>query len=276
VRDCLRYVAGFVDVIEVNSTFYRPPDARTVRSWEERTADLPGFKFTAKLHQDITHRGRVEPSMVRSFHDGLAPLTDSGRLSHLLAQFRYDFEDTPDSRRHLKLIGDSFGGMTNLALELRHRSWLESGAQAWLEELGVTVANLDYPLSRDGFDREPRAIGRHAYMRLHGRNAAAWFSKDAGRDQTYNYLYHGGELDEIARRATKLAGMSASLTMIANNHYQGKEAVNILQIKSMITKQKLRVPPMLLERYPELSEAADSSSVRGIAPRAAPELPLAE
>jgi uncharacterized protein YecE (DUF72 family) len=113
-------------------------------------------------------------------------------------------------------------------------------------------------------------------MRLHGRNAAAWFSKDAGRDQTYNYLYHGGELDEIARRATKLAGMSASLTMIANNHYQGKEAVNILQIKSMITKQKLRVPPMLLERYPELSEAADSSSVRGIAPRAAPELPLAE
>ena len=35
------------------------------------------------------------------------------------------------------------------------------------------------------------------YLRLHGRNTKAWFSK-AGRDDTYNYLYSKDEMDSIA------------------------------------------------------------------------------
>ena len=59
-------------------------------------------------------------------------------------------------------------------------------------------------------------------------------------------------------RVGRAAGafVSASLTMIANNHYQGKEAVNILQIKSRLTGRKVPVPPLLAERYPDLREIA--------------------
>jgi len=260
VADTLRYLAAFVDVIEINSTFYRPPDARTARSWAARTAGLPGFHFTAKLHKDVTHGGRVEGAMVSAFHDGLAPLAENGRLRHLLAQFRYDFSDSADSRRHLQLVKGGFGDIANLVLELRNRTWTEQDALEWLSGLGVTVANLDYPPSHDGFGRGDCAIGAHAYLRLHGRNTAAWFSKDAGRDETYNYLYSAGELDAIAARAARIASMSASLTIIANNHYQGKEAVNILQLKSRMTGVKVAVPPLLAERYPELKAIAASES----------------
>ena len=254
--DHLRFVAGYVDLIEINSTFYRPPDARTTASWARRTADCPGFYFTAKLHQDVTHKGEIAPAMVQDFREGLRPLADAGKLRHLLAQFRYDFADSPDARRHLQRIRDGFGDIANLTLELRHVSWQGPDALDYLRTLSVTVANLDYPLARNSFNLRQSGVGEHAYLRLHGRNAAAWFSKGAGRDQTYNYLYAGKELDEIKERAQDIARMSKTLTIVANNHYQGKEMVNALQLKATLAGKKVPVPPALLEKYPELREQA--------------------
>jgi len=258
IRDKLRSIAGYMDLIEINSTFYRPPNERTVASWLRRTEDLPKFFFTAKLHQDVTHRGVIEAQMVDDFHRGFEPMVKRGRLRHLLAQFRYDFSDTPDARNHLRNIKGRFGDLTNLTFELRHNSWQSPSALAHLETLGVTVANLDYPLARNSFNLRSCNVGAHAYLRLHGRNAKAWFDRKAGRDETYNYCYSGEELDGIVDRAVELAAMSQSLTLVANNHYQGKEAVNALEIKARITGGKVAVPPPLLRKYPQLREIAKS------------------
>jgi uncharacterized protein YecE (DUF72 family) len=256
--DKLRYIAGFVDCIEVNSTFYRPPDARTVASWVARTEDLSKFYFTAKLHQDVTHRGLLDASMVEAFRKGFEPAVRVGRLRHLLAQFRYDFADGAETRRHLERTTDAFGGQTNLVLELRHNSWQAPGAMEFLGGLGVTVANLDYPTSKDSFNLRLCTIGRDAYLRMHGRNATAWFGKGSGRDETYNYLYDDREMGGLVARVRELAKMSATLTVIANNHYQGKEAVNALEIKARLAGGRVPVPPLLREKYPRL-ETIDSS-----------------
>lgn len=256
--DKLRYMAGFVDCIEINSTFYRPPEAATVASWVARTRDLPGFYFTAKIHQDVTHRGLIEAPMVEAFRKGFEPAVEEGMLRHLLAQFRYDFGDRTETRRHLEMVADAFGGVANLVLELRHNSWQAPGALEFLRGLGVTVANLDYPTARDSFNLNLCTVGRHAYLRLHGRNSKAWFSKGAGRDETYNYLYDGRELDGLVARVRELAKMSATLTVIANNHYQGKEAVNALEIKARLAGGRVPVPPLLREKYARL-EAIDAS-----------------
>lgn len=268
VKDKLRFMAGYVDMIEINSTFYRPPDARTVASWVRRTEDIPEFFFTAKLHQDITHGGRIEPLMVRTIHEGFRPLVEAKRLRHLLAQFRYDFADTPAGRAHLREIRREFGDLANLTLELRHNSWQAADALKFLRRLAVTVAHLDYPLAHNSFNLRICPVGEHAYLRLHGRNVKAWFSKEGGRDETYNWLYSEKETDEIVARAADIARMSRSLTLVANNHYQGKEAVNILQIKSKLTGRKVPVPPKLAERYPELEK------IRAPDSRRPPELPL--
>jgi uncharacterized protein YecE (DUF72 family) len=60
ISDHLKYMAQFVDLIEINNTFYRPPDKRMVSSWFARTAGLQHFFFTAKIHQDITHGGIID------------------------------------------------------------------------------------------------------------------------------------------------------------------------------------------------------------------------
>src|SRR5512134_3482872 len=58
--DQLEYVSGYVDCIEINSSFYRPPVERTTQSWLRRTAGRPAFFFTAKLHQSFTHEGKID------------------------------------------------------------------------------------------------------------------------------------------------------------------------------------------------------------------------
>ncbi len=256
VKPQLAYVARFVDVIEINSTFYRPPSARAAAAWLRQVKQHPAFYFTAKLHQDITHRGRLEESLAAQFDSGFAPLKEAGRLRHLLAQFRYDFDDTPGHREQLRRIRDRFAPLAHLTLELRHNSWQAPAALAFLESLAVTVANLDYPLSKTAFNLAQCRVGRDRYLRLHGRNRAAWFDRRAGRDETYNYLYSRPELAEIGRRAAALAEAADSLTVVANNHFQGKELANILQLKSTLTNTRVPVPAPLLGHYPELREIA--------------------
>jgi uncharacterized protein YecE (DUF72 family) len=265
-RDRLRFVAGCVDMVEINTTFYRPPEAATVASWERRTRDIPGFFFTAKLSREVTHNGRMDAEIVYAFHAGLEPLTSAGRLRHLLAQFKWDFGDTPERRRYLEELRRQFGDVANLTLELRHRSWESAEAMTFLSDLGVTVANLDYPQSADSFGMRLCGVGRDAYLRLHGRNSKAWFSKDAGRDETYNYCYDGREIEDIVARSVQLAGMSRSLTVVANNHYQGKEMLNALEIKARVAGGKVFVPPDLAERYPRVKRIQRPTPGRPVQP----------
>ncbi len=258
VKDRLGYLVRYVDMLEINRTFYKPPEARESAVWAKQVADKPGFFFSAKINQEVTHRGKVDPAMVKAFREGLAPLKDAGLLRQLLAQFRYDFSDTPEMRDHLLRIRDGFAALGILVLELRHGSWQAEEALTWLDSLGVTVANLDFPTGADSFSLPVCTVGRHAYFRLHGRNYKAWFDAGAGRDQTYNYLYGADELNGIQTRMKKIKAAAMSLTVVTNNHYQGREVVNALQLKAWQTGKKVPVPPPLLMRYPILKEIADT------------------
>jgi uncharacterized protein YecE (DUF72 family) len=253
--DQLRYISGLVDCMEINSTFYRPPFERTTKSWLDRTADKPGFFFTAKLHKSFTHEGRMDTKIIRDFHEGFEPLLEAGKLKHLLIQFRYDYDETPDNRHHLSEIVKNFADAFDPAVEVRHKSWQSPEALEFLDGLGVTVCNLDYPTTYNSFDMQDCTIGRSGYFRLHGRNAKAWFSK-AGRDETYNYYYNEKELGQIKDRIDRLKKALAVLTVITNNHYRGAELANALELKALMTGQKQLVPEGLLKTYPNLAKIA--------------------
>lgn len=253
--DQLEYVSRFVDCVEINSTFYRPPFEKTTRTWLERTSERKDFFFTAKLHRDITHEGKIDAEMVGQFHTGFQPLLEAGKLKHLLAQFRYDFADCGESRRHLARITDNFSDAFELAVEVRHKSWQGQDALEFLEELGVSVCNLDYPTGWNSFDMQHCTVGRGGYFRMHGRNEEKWFSK-AGRDETYNYVYNSDELAGIKKRIGRLAEVFETLTVIANNHYRGAELANAIELKALLSGEKQSVPGGLLRSYPNLALVA--------------------
>ena len=253
--DQLEYVSRFVDCVEINSTFYRPPFEKTTKSWLERTSKEKDFFFTAKLHRDFSHEGKIDAELVEQFHEGFQPLLAADKLKQLLVQFKYDFADREENRQHLSKIVKNFSDAFNLAVEVRHKSWQSNDALRFLEELGVSVCNLDYPTTWNSFDMQYCTVGRSGYFRLHGRNEEKWFSK-AGRDETYNYYYNGDELAEIKRRIDRLAEAFEILTVIANNHYRGAELANAIELKASVSGEKQPVPEGLLSVYPNLASIA--------------------
>ena len=253
--DQLEYISRFVDCLEINSTFYRPPFEKTTKSWLQKTSKRPDFFFTAKLHRSFTHEGRIDAEIVKHFHRGFEPFLEAGKLKHLLVQFRYDFDDTSRNRRHLTEIVRNFSEAFDLAVEVRHKSWQMPDALQFLEGLGVSVCNLDYPTTWNSFDMQQCTIGKDGYFRMHGRNVGKWFSK-AGRDETYDYYYNEDELTQIKQRVDALAKAFETLTVIANNHYRGAELANALELKVLISGQKQLVPEGLLRTYPNLEAIA--------------------
>ena len=235
-RDKLRYMAERFDVLEINSTYYRAPDPMMAASWLNRTIDLPHFRFTAKLHRDVTHHMHVDPELTLHYRRAFTPLIEEGRLSHFLAQFSASFKDGPGSRHHLQSVAHAYADLTQLTLELRHNSWQIPDAQAFIAGLGANVAQLDYPAGHDGFTANTRPVGRHAYLRLHGRNRKAWFRQGGQTGGRYDYNYQEQEIQQIVERARRLAQDNLSLTLVANNHAHGHAVTNALDIKARVSK----------------------------------------
>jgi uncharacterized protein YecE (DUF72 family) len=50
--------------------------------------------------------------------------------------------------------------------------------------------------------------------------------------------------------------------VVANNHPRGQAAVNALQLKSMLTGEKVKAPEMLVEAYPVLQDVSDAEGQR--------------
>lgn len=133
--DQLAYLAEFVDMIEVNSSFYRIPDPGTVAGWARRVESRSGFVFTAKLNQAFTHAGSTRQAEARQFEDAFTPLREAGLLRALLAQFRYDVADSATARTQVAWIADRFRALAPIVVEVRHRSWQGDDALSFLESL---------------------------------------------------------------------------------------------------------------------------------------------
>ena len=251
--DPLAYLSRYVDCIEINTTFYRPPPPSYTESWLSRVSHNPHFRFTAKLWQRFTHE-REKPwdsSDVRAYKSGMEPLLSSGKLGAVLVQFPWSFPATPKNQQWLSRIASDFKEYP-LVVEVRHVSWLAPESLQKLRELGVSFCNIDQPYTRSSVEPTSHATGPVGYIRFHGRNYAKWFDKKAGRDERYDYLYSEDELRSWLPRILKLAESTDETYLINNNHYRGQALVNASEIKAMLTGEKQSVPPDLLEAYPRL------------------------
>jgi uncharacterized protein YecE (DUF72 family) len=70
-------------------------------------------------------------------------------------------------------------------------------------------------------------------------------------------LYSADELPPWADRVKRVAEDASDIYVVTNNHYQGKAAVNALELIAMLTGGKVKVPEPLRANYPELEKIAD-------------------
>jgi uncharacterized protein YecE (DUF72 family) len=283
--DRLAFLADLFDVIEINVTFYRQPEARAARSWARRVATGGSFRFTAKLHNLMTHAGRIPGQGPVTAHgdldlkdlreeadryrEGIDPLLREGRLGAVLMQFPQSFHDLPANRRRLETLAGVLRGLP-LVAEVRHASWNHDDALRFLAGLGVGFCNVDQPRLGSTLGPTGHVTAPVAYVRLHGRNAENWFrprddagapaGKPGGGGRRYDYLYTIDELRPWAARVDRLAERADEVFVIANNHYRGKGAANALMLRSLLERRRVRAPAELLAVYPELVPSAETAA----------------
>lgn len=266
--DELAYYADRFDTVEVNSTFYRIQSPQTALSWARRTP--PGFLFSVKLFQQFTHpemylkqTGRdpwgLGQNEIDEFRAMLDPLAAAGRMGVLLAQFPSSFHDDPVAREYVDWLLQTFRDYA-MAVEFRHASWGEAAADvdALLARHDAGLVLIDEPRFAGSIRIDPAlvtgaAVSRPVYMRLHGRNAANWWTHEKSEDR-YNYLYSRAELTPFVKAAQEAASGGRRVFVYLNNHFSAKAAANAAIIKADLGQDVPgEYPEAMVDRYPELA-----------------------
>jgi uncharacterized protein YecE (DUF72 family) len=261
--DELTFYAEHFDTVEINSTFYGVPKPAAAQGWVDRTP--AAFEFSLKLYQKFTHPGMYEKATgkdpwslaqkdVDEFRAGIEPIASAGKLGALLAQFPASFRNEPDSRAYLEWLLGSFREY-QVALELRHRSWSDEPADTLelLDAFGAAWAQIDEPKFKGSIRQNflPN-VRTFYYLRLHGRNAAQWWSHEKSEDR-YNYLYSASELQPFAEAARKASREVKKAYLYANNHFSAKSVANAAILKHDLGQPLPgEYPQQLVDRYPDL------------------------
>jgi uncharacterized protein YecE (DUF72 family) len=241
--DGLRTVARYLDCVEVDSSFYRPPTAHMTSAWARATP--PEFRFLAKAWQRFTHEREAKWSQAELdlFLGGLAPLRD--RLDALLFQFPWSFRNEPRNRDWLAGITDAFA-VWPVAVEVRHDSWTPDVFR------GLIYCNVDQPQLNHCLPPTEIATSEIGFYRLHGRNAKNWFrEKQDVYGGRYDYLYSDAELDDLLGKIRAVAAKTKKTFVIFNNHKDAKAFSNALQLKAALAPA-VKAPATLVARYPVL------------------------
>ena len=155
----LEYYAQQLGTVEINYTFYRMPNAKTIAGWDAATPE--GFTFVLKAPQRITHFMRLRniDDPLRHFCDTVRKL--NAKLGAVL------FQLPPNFKKDLARLGDLltlFPADVRAACEFRHASWWSDDVYELLRSTNtalciadteegttplVTTANFGYVRLRD-------------------------------------------------------------------------------------------------------------------------------
>jgi uncharacterized protein YecE (DUF72 family) len=134
----LGYYGQRLDTVEINYTFYRMPNAKTVAGWAETVPD--GFTFVLKMPQRITHIARLKnvDDPLRFFCETVQGL--GSKLGPLLLQLPPNFKK--DAERLADVLQLLPPGV-RCACEFRHESWFADDVYEVLRTANAALCVAD-------------------------------------------------------------------------------------------------------------------------------------
>lgn len=236
-KDFLLYYSTVFNALEVNSSFYSMPSAERLFSFYERTEGRVQFSIKAcrLLTHEISERWN---DAAMEFKNAVAPLAQKGKLCAVLFQFPQSFRYTDENRIYLARLIGVFAGYPVL-IEFRHAEWIRDSVFAGLAERGAGLVYCDMPrLAQlpDGKILKSPFIGQNAYIRLHGRNASAWYASGTTPNGSgrYRYDYSDAELAEFVPVISEARSEGKQVQVYFNNHPDGSGAKNAKRLKEFV------------------------------------------
>jgi len=267
-RHALEFLAQCFDVVEINTSFYGHIKPELAKLWGRKVdAVNPKFVFTAKLHRSFTHSpiAVMEPTSAATIRpndedeklarEGLDALASAGKLGALLIQFPVSYKNTSLNREYLESLLRQFIEFPRV-VEVRHESWNNPETLSYFTERSVAFCNIDQPLIGRSLGATEHVTSPVGYVRLHGRNYDQWFEAEKSADR-YNYFYSEAELAGWKEKIERIAKKAEVTYVVANNHFEAKAGVNALQLRHMLSGERVKATETLLKHYPELKTIAD-------------------
>ncbi|MGH8868656.1 MAG: DUF72 domain-containing protein [Actinomycetes bacterium] len=256
----LEYYAGKFDLVEVDATYYTPPNERNSALWAERTPE--GFTFNVKafslltghptkpsaLYKDLrpetdkrnVYAKDLVPQVVDAvwerFLSALEPLYAAGKLGAVLLQYPQWF---PIGRRNKEQILQSRERCSPypICVEFRNKTWMsEENAEETLDFLrsyAVPYVCVDMPQGHaSSVPPVVAATSDLAVVRFHG-HSDKWTSRDIY--DRFGYHYSDDELAEWAPRVAGLAEEASTVHVLFNNCYRDYAQTNARTLADLLT-----------------------------------------
>lgn len=207
-----RYASVF-GTVEINSSFYRPHQAKTYERWAASVPDE--FRFAVKLPRSITHDARLVgiDQALAQFAAQAGALGD--KLGCVLVQL------PPKLAFDAGVAADFFARLQQtfactIACEARHPSWFEEPqATALLRERGITRVIADPAKGQEGAHVPTTST---IYVRLHGA------------PRIYYSSYAPDYLAQLARDMQVHAAAGRTVWTIFDNTASGAAVPNALAL----------------------------------------------
>lgn len=162
-KDFLKLYSQTFDIVEINSTFYRKPTAKTLQKWVDETPD--DFKFFIKIPKSISHQKPFENKTEEILEFCNYIKTHLGdKLEGFLFQFPPSFHNTSEN---LNWLNENLPDNFVIVIEFRHISWWNDDVFKIFRKNKWVFSGTSFPanLLEDVVITNPE-IG---YYRLHGK-----------------------------------------------------------------------------------------------------------
>ncbi len=218
------YARAF-DTVEVDSTFYATPAAKTVQGWVRRTP--PGFLFALKMPQEITHQRRLRDcdEALALFIERVRLLAD--RLGPVLIQLGPDFgpEELPALAAFLPALPRDL----RFAVEFRQPGWLRDDVLALLAEHSVALTLTDGHWIRRAtmLELTDRPTADFTYIRWMGPDREITDYSRVLHDRMRELEQWSGAVKGMARRVRTIYGY-------VNNHFSGHSPATARMLQELL------------------------------------------
>lgn len=227
------------DIVEVDSTFYRPPSRSLVQRWADHTP--AGFSFALKVPRLITHDKVLldcEAEM-ESLIETVGMLGE--KLKALLLQFGYfnrsAFSGAGAFFDRLEGFLERFAEQVPLACEIRNRAWLKPGYFELLRRYGVMTTLVEHawlPPIEEVVEQFDVVTGRGVYVRLIGdRKGIERVTTSWERE----VLDRSADLARVAAAVRRL-GERAEVMVFVNNHYAGHGPATCRALREAVERRE--------------------------------------
>jgi uncharacterized protein YecE (DUF72 family) len=237
-KDFLKYYSQVFNFVEIDSSFYRPPNLFMTKRWVSMTPN--DFRFAAKFPRSITHEKRLSSESekeLRYFFHVMRPL--SGKLLALLMQLPPSLT-AKEGLKKLEVLIHMLDPDFRYAIEVRNTSWFDNkDFYKLLSDNNICLAwsQLDTIQTRSELTSD------FMYLRFIGDRSID--EKDFGRIQKNRFE----ELKRWAASIERMKEKAKFAVIAANNHYAGFGPATANSFRKMVGLKEVEWEEMKQERF---------------------------